>query len=386
MSKARNLANLLSDGVISSDEISSISIDNIPDASITGAKLVDNTITDSKVSLNATAVDYSNTVSGISANTVQEAIDYLNVLSGGSSSGDVASYTRDNFTATEGQTVFTTSNGYTLGYLQVFVNGVLIAPSDYTANDESTVTLTVAASANDEIVIIALDSFAIQELLRVTSVSASAADDSLTIGANGVSIKYGNYLSFNGADTFTSEHGYVTPHHGFGQSDGAYPSTLSSYHGLDIAANGVKRMNISRDGLVTMPYQPSFAAYKANDNNYAPVSPLDWITTHNTGNHFNGKRFTAPVSGLYHFEYGGITHAVSNYFYIGFGINGSNTNQPANGSWRHLPQTTAEYNNMQTSLTVYLNAGDYVEAWTGYNGGTPYLESARSGFSGYLVG
>lgn len=36
--------------------------------------------------------------------------------------------------------------------------------------------------------------------------------------------------------------------------------------------------------------------------------------------------------------------------------------------------------------TVYLYNGDYVEAWTGYNGGTPYLEDLRSSFSGYLIG
>ena len=167
----------------------------VQDAAITTAKIADDGVTQAKIAagaigdteigtVNATAIDYSNTVSGISANTVQEAIDYLNTLSGGSS-GSVASYTRDKFVATAGQTTFTTSNGYTLGYLQVFVNGILLDITDYTANDSSTVVLTEAADVGDEVVAIALDSFAIAELLRVTSVSPSAPDNSITVGTSG---------------------------------------------------------------------------------------------------------------------------------------------------------------------------------------------------------
>lgn len=135
--------------------------------------------------VDATNIDYDNTVSGISANTVQEAIDYLNTLSGGGNQGDVASYTREKFTATADQTTFTLADGYTLGYLEVFLNGVLLDTSDYTANDESTVVLGVGAKAGDELITIALDSFAIAELLRVTSISASAPDDCLNVTADG---------------------------------------------------------------------------------------------------------------------------------------------------------------------------------------------------------
>ena len=132
----------------------------------------------------ATEVSYSNTTSGISANTVQEAIDYLNAASGGGSGGSVASYTRDKFVATSGQTTFTTSNGYTLGYLQVFVNGILLDITDYSASDGSTVVLAVGSATGDEVVIIALDSFAIAEVLRVMSISASAANNSIQVASD----------------------------------------------------------------------------------------------------------------------------------------------------------------------------------------------------------
>lgn len=154
--------------------------------------------------LDAGDVDYDNAVSGISANTVQEAIDYLNTLSGGSS-GDVASYTRQKFVATEGQTTFTVTDGYTLGYLEVYFNGVLLDTTDYTANDESTVVLSVAASAGDEIATIAHDSFAISEILRTTSISASAPDDAIEVAATGTVT-----INANTADTLRLENAGAT--------------------------------------------------------------------------------------------------------------------------------------------------------------------------------
>ena len=51
------------------------------------------------------------------------------------------SQTTDTFTATTGQTTFTTSVGYSIGHVQVFVNGFFINPSEYTATDGSTVVL-----------------------------------------------------------------------------------------------------------------------------------------------------------------------------------------------------------------------------------------------------
>ena len=56
-------------------------------------------------------------------------------------------YTRTSFTATSGQSVFTAN--YTVGYLQVYVNGVFLATSDYTATSGTNFTLTVPATTGD---------------------------------------------------------------------------------------------------------------------------------------------------------------------------------------------------------------------------------------------
>jgi len=76
------------------------------------------------------------------------------------------------------------------------MNGVMLDLTDYTANDESTVVLSAGARAGDEIVIIAYDSFAISEVLRVLNISASFPDDGLTLDANG-NLGIGKTPSFN---------------------------------------------------------------------------------------------------------------------------------------------------------------------------------------------
>jgi hypothetical protein len=56
-------------------------------------------------------------------------------------------YTRTSFTATAGQTTFTVT--YYVGYVQVFLNGVLLNGAHYTASNGTSVVLAVAANLND---------------------------------------------------------------------------------------------------------------------------------------------------------------------------------------------------------------------------------------------
>jgi hypothetical protein len=67
----------------------------------------------------------------------------INASGGGSSSA----YTRTTFTATAGQTAFTVT--YAVGYLQIYVNGVLLTGSDYTATSGTGFTLNVACLVGD---------------------------------------------------------------------------------------------------------------------------------------------------------------------------------------------------------------------------------------------
>jgi hypothetical protein len=80
---------------------------------------------------------------GISATTI----------TGGSAGIGATTYTRTTYTATAGQTSFAAT--YTVGYVQVHHNGILLVPADYTASDGSNIVLSAGARVNDIIDIFA---------------------------------------------------------------------------------------------------------------------------------------------------------------------------------------------------------------------------------------
>jgi hypothetical protein len=84
--------------------------------------------------------------------------------------GTGATYTRTSFTATGGQTTFTVS--YTVNYVEVFLNGVLLNASDYTASNGTTVVLATGATAGDIVETIA---YAVTTLGLATSLAGGIA-------------------------------------------------------------------------------------------------------------------------------------------------------------------------------------------------------------------
>jgi hypothetical protein len=89
-----------------------------------------------------TAPESSLSFSGISLGPAIP-VDYAN-------NGNV--YTRNTFTATASQTSFTVTGTYTVGFLDVYQNGVrLTAGTDYTATTGTTFVLTTPANLSDEI-------------------------------------------------------------------------------------------------------------------------------------------------------------------------------------------------------------------------------------------
>ena len=73
----------------------------------------------------------------------------------GNSPGVASQRVVTQFTATSNQTTFTPTSGYTIGYLDVFLNGVkLVSGDDYTASNGTTVVLAAGAAADDSVEVV----------------------------------------------------------------------------------------------------------------------------------------------------------------------------------------------------------------------------------------
>ena len=73
---------------------------------------------------------------------------------GVSSPGNTAYRSSQDFTATASQTTFTTTGSYTVGFLDVYRNGVRLGASNFTATNGTTVVLGTACNAGDLVTIV----------------------------------------------------------------------------------------------------------------------------------------------------------------------------------------------------------------------------------------
>jgi hypothetical protein len=84
-----------------------------------------------------------------------------------------STYTRTSFTATASQTTFTVS--YTVGYIEVFLNGVLLNGTDYTASNGTSVVLATGATAGDIVETIAYSISSIGTASTATNLAGGIA-------------------------------------------------------------------------------------------------------------------------------------------------------------------------------------------------------------------
>ena len=89
-----------------------------------------------------------------------------------------ATQTRDSFTCTAGQTSFATS-GFTPNFLDVYLNGVKLTATDYTASNGSDVVLASGAAAGDVLEVVAFTTF------DVVTDTITAAGTALTLDRTG---------------------------------------------------------------------------------------------------------------------------------------------------------------------------------------------------------
>lgn len=104
-----------------------------------------------------------------------------------------ATRTITEITATAGQTVFVANGGYTVGYIDVFVNGVQLQTSNFTATNGSSVTLSDPAQVNDAVRLVAWGNFS---LSNVTSARSIANTGGWNITPSGTKL----ILNYNGTN------------------------------------------------------------------------------------------------------------------------------------------------------------------------------------------
>ena len=107
-----------------------------------------------------------------------------------STPGNTAYLSSTQFTATAGQTTFTPSGTYQVGFVNVIRNGSQLAPSDYTATNGTTVVLANACVAGDVVVVEVYNLVSVSNALPLTGGTVTGAttfNSSVTINGGSAS-------------------------------------------------------------------------------------------------------------------------------------------------------------------------------------------------------
>jgi len=99
-------------------------------------------------------------------------------IAGGGGGGSGVIY-KETFNVTVNQTVFDLANSYNTGYVDVFVNGVRLSPSDFTETSSTRITLAEPAIPGD-VVDVLIHSSVVQNTIIDSTVDNLTVNDSLT--------------------------------------------------------------------------------------------------------------------------------------------------------------------------------------------------------------
>lgn len=103
------------------------------------------------------------------------------VASLGSGSGVMGTRKITEVTATSGQTVFNIPGGYSVGFVDVTINGSQLSSADYTATNTTTVVLTEAAVVGDIVRITSYDPVSLADTYRKAEVDQIANDTAIVM-------------------------------------------------------------------------------------------------------------------------------------------------------------------------------------------------------------
>ena len=102
-----------------------------------------------------------------------------------------ASVTKYEHTATDGQTVFAAAGYRSKKYVDVYINGMKLSDTDFAASDETTVVLSVGATAGDLVVIEVSDAVIMADIIKTVGVTTLASGASATVGYVDGALEFG---------------------------------------------------------------------------------------------------------------------------------------------------------------------------------------------------
>lgn len=323
-----------------------------------------------------------------------------------------ATRTITEITATAGQTVFVANGGYTVGYIDVFLNGAQLQTVDFTATNGSSITLTEAAQVGDVLKLVAWGTFSTSNLVSpnytgtltggtgVVNIGSGQVykDASGNVGIGTSSPTYKITSVYSGSSTAVTDYAFVggsETYQMIGLSEDTANNAIAITNKYSSGGNILfrtgtggtisERMKIDSAGRVTMSAQPAFATtgtnYTQASSGFSIVIPATEVF--DIGNNFNIStgRFTAPVAGRYFFNVSGLVYPVTAGQFTGsFYVNGSQYEDIQDG------YNPGQHNVYSISNVFNLAANDVVDfrLATGNSGTAAY--SAQWMMSGYLVG
>jgi hypothetical protein len=242
----------------------------------------------------------------------------------GNSPGVASQRIVNTFTATAGQTTFTPSSGYTIGYVDVYLNGIkLVNGTDYTASNGSTVVFTATAAADDVVEVMAyiprglsdgytkseadaryepIDSAytkAESDSRYATSAQGSTADSAVQPGDLSTVATSGAYADLSGKPTnvssFTNDSGYATTSYvDTAESDAV--ATANAYTDAEIANISVTPAGVSDQANTSTGFFALPSGTSAQRPTPTSAGYFRFNTSLNLPEYFDGSAWTAVAT------------------------------------------------------------------------------------------
>ena len=247
-----------------------------------------------------------------------------------------------NTTATAGQTSFTIPS-YTVGYVDVYRNGVYLPTSDYTATTGTTVVLNNAATAGDTITTI---SFYVSSVLNAIPATAGSVSSSNIVSGVSLTSPTLSAPTLTGTATATT----IT-------------SPASTALNLQ-SNNGTTGISIDASQRITTPYQPALVATVTSSKTISAGTNLQFDSiVINRNSAFtvsiSNSRFAVPITGYYVFSFSWFLGAASNDSAVNVKVNGSQLYRIG----ANIGGVTGTASNLGggSVIILSLSANDYIE-------------------------